>query len=135
MNGIEIYETGRINFNNFLGVAIIVKICKLCGKPITNPKYNQLYHKEGDPQNPGCYKERMRLNWQQASSNYRLKKKKRNNNKLYNMIGVIEDGNLILSHDGTDGRLGTGGLGAHPNKNFDIEELKVKRELERVRMK
>jgi len=113
---------------------IFIKLCELCGKPITNPKHNQKYHKQGDPVNTECYHKRMRLNWQQASSNYRLRMKKRRNQEIKDKIREIERGELQKSHDGTGGRLGNGGLGPKPRKD-EVKEWKVvEREMKRYRL-
>jgi hypothetical protein len=109
--------------------------CELCGKKITNPSYNQRYHKEGDPENVKCYNERMHLNWQQASSNYRLRKKRNdNNNIIERMRNLISEGNLN-SHGENGGRLGTGSLGAHADSDENKEKIKVKNEMVRCGLK
>ncbi len=110
---------------------IFIKLCELCGKPITNPKPNQKYHKQGDPVNTECYHKRMRLNWQKASSNYRLRLKKFRNNQIKDKTRELEKGELKKSHDGTGGRLGTGGLGPKPKKDEVRERKVVEREMKR----
>ncbi len=113
----------------------IVKICKLCGKLITNPTYNQQYHKEGDPENKECYQKRMRLNWQHASSNYRLKTRKRKNNNIIDEIRILHPDGVLNSRDENGGRIGTGSLGEHHDPNEDMELKKVRNEMRRCGLK
>ncbi len=76
----------------------------------------------------------MRLNWQQASSNYRLRQKKRRNNDILKTIREMVPDSLY-SRDENGGRMGTGRLGPHLDLDEDKEKIKVKREMARMGLK
>jgi hypothetical protein len=77
----------------------------------------------------------MRLNWQQASSNYRLRMKKKRNNEIKDKTRQLNKGMLERTHDDSGGRLGTGNLGPMPKKDEISEMEVVEREMRRYRLR